>query len=119
MVFQNAARARETVETLYRIRQWYPFLLFGFVIMPDHCHLLLLVESPREIFERMKKFKVAVSRNIGEGPIWQSRFHCVFPDDCYEALRYIHHNPVVAGLCSQPEEFPWSSANEQWSVDDL
>lgn len=118
-VFRNSAYAREAIETLYRIKEFYPFLLFGFAIMPDHCHLLLCLEAPQTISELMRKFKMGTSRNIGMGPIWQSRFHVKYPNNSQEALLYIHRNPVKAHLCDEPSDYPWSSASGKWEVQDL
>lgn len=118
-IFSNDPFALEAVETLYRIKLLYLFELYGFVIMPDHCHLLLRVLAPAKISTIMKQWKSGVSFNIGLGPIWQSRFHIRTPDDVYAALRYIHMNPVKAGLVTEPHLYPWSSANERWEVDQL
>jgi REP element-mobilizing transposase RayT len=118
-IFQNSVFAREAIESLYRVQEWYPFLLFAFVIMPDHCHLLLFIESPREASVLIKKWKVAVSRNLSIGPIWQSRFHLEIIHDSKAALKYVHDNPVAAGLCEKPWDYQWSSANDRWNVDEL
>lgn len=45
-IFSDSAKAREAIETLYRVKDLHPFLLFGFVIMPNHCHFLVHVRSP-------------------------------------------------------------------------
>ncbi len=46
--------------------------------------------------------------------IWQQGagydFNVYTPQKLYEKVAYIHANPVRAGLTSQPEEYPWSSA---------
>lgn len=67
----------------------------------------------------MKVYKRAVAFNIGKGPIWQSRFHLVLPDNSPDCLKYIHQNPVRGGLCKEADEYPWSSLDERWKTDDL
>ncbi|TSC59229.1 MAG: putative transposase [Candidatus Peregrinibacteria bacterium Greene0416_19] len=118
-LFADPACAREAVETLYRVQAMYPFFLFGFVIMPDHCHLLLKVPPPAEISSIIGSYKRAVSHNLVRGPIWQPRFHMKIPGDCYAALRYIHLNSVRAKLTENPEEYLWSSASGRWDVQSL
>lgn len=118
-IFRDAAVARIAVETLYQIQQQYSFFLFAFVIMPDHCHLLLLVPDGGSISKIMNVYKRATSFNIGRGPIWQSRFHMRTPNNVYGALRYIHNNPVVARMCDDPEKYPWSSASGRWDVTEV
>lgn len=118
-IFAHAAYAREAVETLYRVQGLHPFLLFGFVIMPDHCHFLLWVPAPESIAKVMNVYKSGVTFNIGLPRLWQARFHIRVPDHPEEALRYIHQNPVRAELASQAEDYPWSSASGQWKTASL
>lgn len=116
--FADPANAREAIESLYRIQYWNPFFLFGFVIMPDHCHFLLTVPEPNTISNLMFMYKRAVAFNIGK-PIWQKRFHVRIVNDGASALRYIHYNPVEARFCERPQDYRWSSASGRWDVLDL
>lgn len=118
-VFLNESFAREAVEHLYRVRDMYLFSLYGFVIMPDHCHFLVLVPKPGSISTIMRVYKMGLTFCIGEGPLWQSRFHVVIPNNPCAALHYIHMNPVKKGLVESPEDYAWSSAHRNWSVEDL
>jgi putative transposase len=118
-IFNNPAYALEAIETLYRLRMLYHFELFGFVIMPDHCHFLMRVFEPHSISTVMKQFKSGVAFNIGKGPIWQPRFYIRAPEKSYEVLKYIHRNPTKAGIAETVEQYPWSSANERWKVDSI
>ncbi|HEY1678329.1 MAG TPA: hypothetical protein VGG04_11510 [Candidatus Sulfotelmatobacter sp.] len=46
------------------------------------------------------------------GHFWQKRYYDLNIRDheqFVEKLRYIHRNPVKAGLCARPEDWPWSS----------
>lgn len=118
-VLADSAHAREAIESVYRLKQMHPFLLFGFVIMPDHCHFLVHVPSPVEISKIMCLYKYGLTFNLGIGKFWQSRFHMVIPKDSHIALNYIHLNPVRAGLVAEPEDYFWSSASGKWPIDDL
>lgn len=116
LFFAEAAHAREAIECLYRVQAIYPFFLFGFVIMPDHCHLLVRVPAPGTISGLMNSFKAGVTFDLGLARVWQPRFHLRYVDDVSEALRYVHANPVRSGLVEHPEAFPWSSASGKWDV---
>lgn len=118
-LFENDVYAREAIETLYRVQQIHPFFLYGFVIMPNHCHLLLRVPTPGSISKIINVWKGCTSMNIGLGPIWQPRFHMKIPNDSQATLRYIHLNPVRADLVEASEDYPWSSASGKWDVTDL
>lgn len=117
--FEDDAHAREAVEQLYRVRQRIPFDLFGFVIMPDHCPILLRVLSPHTVSEVMRTYKMGLTFQIGAGPFWQPRFHVSIPQNSLVALEYVHNNPVKAGFVGIPSEYPWSSACDEWEVTPL
>lgn len=109
-IFSDPSFANEAILALYKTQQMHPFFLYGFVIMPDHCHLLLSVPEGGSISKIMHTFKRAVSFAVGQGSIWQSRFHIRYPEMPDKALTYIHQNPIRAHLCEDPANFPWSSA---------
>ena len=110
------------LKILEEVRQAYDFIVFGYVVMPEHVHLLL-GESERENLSRvMQVLKQRVARRVltslrkrGE-PVpeffWLTRFHDfnVWSDaKRIEKLRYLHRNPVVRGLVVKPEQWEWSS----------
>ncbi len=115
-IFENHAYALEAIHSLYRVQNLHPFHLFGFVIMPDHCHLLLFVREPEQISKILQSFKYGLTFNLGIGAFWQPRFHLSIPKNSYKVLEYIHQNPVKAGLVTEAERYPWSSASGRWPV---
>jgi len=117
--FSNPAHAREAVEQLYRVQQSIPFFLYGFVIMPDQCHVLLCVRAPGKISDVMRLFKMGLSFQTGISPLWQKRFHIRIPDHAGKALHYIHRNSVSKKIVETAEDYPWSSASGRWDVTPL
>ena len=111
---------------LERVRRSYGLCLYGYVIMPEHVHLLLSESQRGTLADALKSLKQGVSRRlIGNFPLkpkaglsgppqhfWQKRYYD-FNIRNYaqfvEKLRYIHRNPVNRGLCDRPEDWPWSS----------
>ncbi|MBI3331754.1 transposase [Candidatus Peregrinibacteria bacterium] len=115
-IFANPALAREAVECLYRVQELHPFFLYAFVIMPDHCHFLVTVPEPGTISKIMNVYKSGMTFNTGIRRMWQARFHMRIVRNANGAFRYIHWNPVKAGLCENMEDYPWSSACGKWDV---
>ncbi len=115
-IFEEPTYAREAVDHIYRVQQRIPFFLHGFVIMPDHCHFLLRVPAPGSISQVMRSYKMGLTFQTGEGPMWQRRFHIRLANNPHAALQYLHMNPVKAGFVESPEFYPWSSASGRWDI---
>ena len=110
------------IEELDRAREKHGFLLLGYVIMPDHVHLVLLPPEGmkmglviREIKSRSAKQYFAES-NIGtpnaKRVFWQRRCYdhnCRNLETMKEKIRYCHKNPVNRGLVNDPADWEWSS----------
>jgi len=101
----------ETLETL-RIR--HGFFLFGYVVMPNHVHLLLSEPKHCQLSETIRALKTETSKKLkGERErFWQKRYfdrNIITQREWNEKLRYIHRNPVEEGLVQHPEDWPWSS----------
>ena len=105
------------LEILQTLRHAMDILLLGYVIMPDHCHLLFKARRlPVSHVMHQWKFKsgYAVQRyRSHSGVFWQPRyfdFICRRVRDISDKLYYIHQNPVTEKLVSHPEDWKWSSA---------
>lgn len=118
-IFTDDAKAREAIECLYRVQELHPFFLYGFVIMPDHCHFLLQVPEGGSVSRIMNAYKSGLTFDIGIPKLWQSRFHIRIAEHPSGALEYIHFNPVKAGLVEEPHHYKWSSASGLWDVTPL
>jgi putative transposase len=111
--------ARISIEMLYDVKKRHPFYLHSFVVMPDHWHMLLCVPPPGLISVIMNQWKSLTVKNTNEVKIWQKRFYIQLVDDPYLVINYIHQNPVKAGLCNIAKDYKWSSASDNWPIDDL
>jgi len=97
---------------LERIRQRYEFVVLGYVIMPEHVHLLVNEPKLGRLDKTLQALKLSVSVRRRERPFWQARyydFNVFKAAKVVEKLRYMHRNPVVRGLVSKPEGWQWSS----------
>jgi putative transposase len=100
--------------SLESMRSKYHFQLLGYVVMPEHVHLLLSEPPTHPLSTVLGSLKRSVSKHLPESPFWLSRYHDfnVFsPEKRVEKLRHMHRNPVTRGLASVPTEYAWSSFN--------
>jgi putative transposase len=97
---------------LERIRQRYEFVVLGYVVMPEHVHLLVNEPKVGLLDRAIQALKLSVSVRRRERPFWLARyydFNVYTEEKRVEKLRYMHRNPVVRGLVTKPEEWAWSS----------
>ena len=93
--------------------------LFGYVVMPDHVHLLLQQPEQMTLEKLMNHINGASAREINKQQntvgekFWQGGFHDVFLREAIDfaiKVNYIHNNPVKARLVVHPENNSFSSA---------
>jgi putative transposase len=121
------------VKELGRVRQEYGFLLVGYVVMPNHVHVLMsepkkgtpstvLQMLKQRVSRRMRKeshtmpkaqLPLLFPKFIAELPrFWQPRFYdfnVYSHEKKKEKLEYMHANPVNRSLVKHPKDWPWSS----------
>ena len=103
------------LDVLEQVRRRYEIVVVGYVVMPEHFHLLWTEPERGSGSSAMQALKQAVSRKIERRtnePFWQRRFYDfnVWTEaKRIEKLRYMHRNPVKRGLVSEPEDWAWSS----------
>ena len=131
-LLRSAHAQNLAVRILEQIRQRYHFALAGYVLMPEHVHLLISESGELPVSRIIQIFKQRVSRNLrgrkrasrrqlalpfpqnerGPRRFWQRRyydFNVYTRPKLKEKLHYIHGNPVRAKLVEHPGDWPWSS----------
>ena len=135
-VFRNDYACQLFVDSLAVTKSHCTFKLIGYVIMPDHIHLILnpLGRSISEVMRRLKsssarrvvdwlrqdRFATSLQNLALDNPqsrshthaLWQKGFSAIdlwSPRFILQKLSYIHLNPIRAGLCNHPADWKWSS----------
>ena len=126
-IFQIPEIANILVNILFQYRDRGAYLLHEFVVMPDHIHLLLtpnLTTSLEKCVQLVKggsSHQIHKERNQKMG-IWQEGFYDWTIRDTRDwgtKVEYIRMNPVRAGLVQRPEDWPYSSANGNFTLDPI
>jgi len=130
----QTARARDVfVKELSKIHDELGFHLVGYVVMPEHIHLLISEPQQGTPSTVLQKLKLRVARKLrkrkrrpsaaqlrlpfeenGEPlrAFWQARFYdfnVYTSGKKKEKLNYMHANPVKRGLVEHPKDWRWSS----------
>ena len=115
-IFEESEDYEKILELLQQSKEIDGITLYGYCLMPNHIHLLLK-EGKAPLEQTMKRFgsKYAVWFNTKYqrvGHLFQDRFKSETVEDppyFLTALRYIHFNPVKAGLVKSPQDYVFSS----------
>lgn len=111
--YLGGAATRNLFENaLERIRRRYEFAVLGYVVMPEHVHMLVSEPKASKLDCAIQALKLSVSVRQRKRPFWQDRyydFNVYSSAKRTEKLRYIHRNPVARGLVEKPEDWAWSS----------
>jgi putative transposase len=100
------------LEALATTQRTYAFELYGYVLMPEHVHLLVKEPSATPLATAIQALKVSVAKRSPQRPFWLPRYYdrnIRNRSEREDVLEYIHLNPVKRGLVEHPEDWPWSS----------
>jgi putative transposase len=124
MYLKQPGIAQVVVDSIRKGADLEHYELGAYVVMANHVHLLIL---PRIAPDRLlKSLKGATARQANRllgrtgDPFWQkeSYDHWVRNPSEFERIRaYIETNPVKAGLARNSQDYPWSSAGVERSLD--
>ena len=118
-IFEDDQDRQRLIETIKHYKTVSKYELYGYCLMSNHVHLLL--------GEKEEPLSNAIKRICGSyvywynwkygrcGHLFQERYKSeTVGDDGYfiTVLRYIHQNPVKAGMSGNIEDFTWSSYQE-------
>jgi putative transposase len=117
------------LKVLEQMRNRYRFGVVGYVVMPEHVHLLMSEPLIGNVSTVICAVKLGFTRRVlSEKPhLWQNRPEVGHPGAQHvwmkrfydfnvwsqrkesEKLHYMHQNPVARGLVQRLEDWPWSS----------
>ncbi len=115
-IFWDNKDREELKKIIKRTKERYKYLLHAYVFMDNHYHLL--IETPytniKQVMQNINtSYTVYINRRHKRaGHLFQGRYKAYIVDkESYllELGRYIHLNPVRAGIVERPEDYKWSS----------
>lgn len=125
MIFGKDRNKEFFIELLSGYKEKLCFRLFGYVLMDNHYHLLLqtgaipLSKIMQRINYRYSKFYN--QKYNRHGHVFGGRYKAGLVQDesyLFAILRYIHQNPVQAGVCKQVSVYKWSSDGDYRTNDE-
>ncbi|WP_066067152.1 transposase [Neobacillus soli] len=115
-LFQNYDDFLAFFHILQRLHEKTPFEIASYCLMTNHYHLLLRSQevpiSKLMAFINKRYANYFNTKYDLTGHVFEKRFFDNIIVDgvgMLDVSRYIHLNPVVAGIVKEPESYPWSS----------
>lgn len=117
VVFRSDADCWVFLECLGTAMTRYALQVHGYCLMGNHFHLLMFSEKG-QLSDGMRFLSGRFTQRINyrdnrDGPLFRGRFASLLIESDAHLVcvsRYIHRNPVEAGLVREPEDWRWSSA---------
>jgi REP element-mobilizing transposase RayT len=124
-IFRAKCDYKKYLFILRECKNKFKFLFYCYALMPNHIHLVLETSSDGTISRIMQRLNTIYAVYINKkrkrvGHLFQGRFFSrIVEKDNYllELSRYVHLNPIKAGLVNKPEDYVWSSYNDYCKAD--
>ena len=115
-IFALDSDRTDFLDCLARVVRVYELSCLGYCLMPNHYHLVVRTPDAR-LSDAMRalngRYALRFNRRHGrDAHLFKNRFGAVLQetqDQFFSTARYTVRNPIEAGLCARPEEWPWSS----------
>jgi len=125
-IFLSRTDYEKFIEYIGKTKEKVEFQVYAYCLMTNHIHMLLKTEK-QEIGDIVRRITVGYAqyhniRNGRTGHLFQNRFKSeVVDNDGYflTVLRYIHQNPLNAGVVESIRDYKWSSYNEYISKKEI
>ena len=122
--FEHSGIYELFIKHLEFVRNKHCFKMYGYVIMPNHVHLVFFPQANTKLGFLIRELKSKMAREYfskycesipdSSNVFWQKRCYdhnCRTPETVMEKINYCHNNPVRAGFVKEPGDWKWSSYN--------
>ncbi len=122
-IFCNKDDYEIFLEVLKESAEMWSVRVAAYCLMPNHYHILL--QTPAGNISRAMRHINGVytqrynKKNFCDGQLFRGRYKSILvEEDNYllQLVRYIHRNPVTAGIASKPNDYLWSSERGYLSI---
>src|SRR3989344_3689465 len=119
LIFRQQSDYLKFLKYLYRCKTKFDWIIYCFCLMPNHFHLLIQTQED-PLGSVMKSLQTAYGVYFNHkyervGPVFSGRYKsiiCQKDEYLLQVSKYIHLNPVKAGLVKRPADYPYSSYKE-------
>lgn len=116
-IFEKTEDIKYYIKIMYKLEKEQKVRIIAYCIMHNHTHMLIEVEGTKELSKYMQRLNTIYGIYYNKkynrvGYVFRDRFKSegIYNEEhLYNCIRYIYNNPVKAGICNKPEEYPYSN----------
>ena len=116
-IFEKSEDIKYYIKILYNLTKEQKVEIIAYCIMNNHAHILIKAEEIKELSKYMQRLNIKYARYYNKrynrvGYVFRDRYKSegIYGEEqLYNCIKYIYDNPVKAGICKQPEEYPYSN----------
>lgn len=119
-IFDNPEDIQCYLNMMEKLDEEHSVEIIAYCVMNNHVHMLVKVENTERLSKYMQKLCMKYARYYNTkydrvGHVFRNRYKAEAIMDekhMYNCIRYIYNNPVIAGICSKPNDYPYSNYKE-------
>lgn len=119
-IFEDLQDYEKMLEMIKQVKRELQYEIYAYCLMTNHAHLFIKEKNAGDIIKIMSKILSQYAgwfnrKYLRRGALFGDRYKSeAIEDDRYlfSLVRYIHRNPLKAGMISKLEEYEWSSYND-------
>ena len=116
-IFNNPQDIKLYIKEMYKLMQEHQVKVISYCIMNNHAHMLIQTSDVNQMSKYMQRLNIKYSKYYNKkynrvGYVFRDRYKSegIFDEkQLYNCIKYIYDNPVKAGICKRPEDYPYSN----------
>lgn len=125
-IFDNEDDIKYYIDKMEQLTKEQNVKIMAYCIMSNHAHILLEAKKLEELSKYMQRLNTSYGRYYNKkydkvGFVFRDRYKSegIYSEkQLYNCIKYIANNPVKAGICEEPAEYPYSMYTKLSEVDD-
>ncbi|MBQ9298212.1 MAG: transposase [Clostridia bacterium] len=125
-IFDNSDDIKFYIKKIYSIQKDYNITIVAYCIMNNHAHMLINVNDLKNLSKFMHRLNTCYGKYYNSkynrvGYVFRDRYKAegiYSQNHLYNCIRYIYNNPVKAGICKNPQDYPFSNYKSVKCKDD-
>ena len=116
-IFDDSIDIKYYIKNMYELQNKYNIKIIAYCIMNNHAHILLKTKIIKSMSEFMHSLNTSYACYYNKkykkiGYVFRDRYKAegIYSEShIYNCINYIYNNPVKAGICDKPKNYPYSN----------